>query len=72
MIWEYLIVGGVVCLAVAYLWKVFIRQKGCSCDSCPGAQSTECGSCSVQGGVLDDLREKEHKPADEDSPGSGR
>ncbi|MFP4084984.1 MAG: hypothetical protein ACLFP9_09190 [Desulfonatronovibrio sp.] len=59
MIWEYLAVGAVLVLALVYLWKVFVRQKGCSCASCPGGQSTDCGTCPGQELLLDDFRKKD-------------
>ncbi|MFN2267481.1 MAG: hypothetical protein ABR542_09845, partial [Desulfonatronovibrio sp.] len=59
MIWEYLVLTIAVIWALAYLWKIFIRKKGCSCDSCPGADSLDCGSCSTENHILEDFQEKD-------------
>ncbi|TWI75663.1 attachment p12 family protein [Desulfobotulus alkaliphilus] len=42
MFLEYFILAVVVAWAVFYLWHLFFRKKGCSCDSCPSAQHASC------------------------------
>ncbi|MCW7754855.1 FeoB-associated Cys-rich membrane protein [Desulfobotulus sp. H1] len=42
MFWEYLILIAIVAWAIFYLWHIFFRKKGCSCDSCPSACDTSC------------------------------
>ncbi len=58
MIWEYLVLAVAVICALAYLWKIFIRGKGCTCDSCPVDNSSDCGKCVTQSHVLEDFRKK--------------
>lgn len=42
MLWEYILLAGIVTLAVVYLWRTLFRKKGCSCESCPSAQRSAC------------------------------
>jgi len=61
MIWEYLILAAVLAWAVYYLWRTFLKKKGCSCGTCPSAKQEGCASQD-----LGDLRQ-----CPEDGAGDG-
>lgn len=53
MIWEYLVGGFILAWAVFYLWRLFTKKRGCTCDDCPASQQSCCtGVDSADGTCL--------------------
>lgn len=57
--WEYLLLILLLAWAVFYLWRIFFRKKGCTCDSCPSAENNCCQT--------DNLEDLKQKPCTRDS-----
>lgn len=57
--WDLLLTGGIVFVAVLYLYRVFLVKKGCSCGS------SSCSSASAK-------HVKEEQQVEKDAPGAAR
>ncbi|TYT75178.1 FeoB-associated Cys-rich membrane protein [Desulfobotulus mexicanus] len=63
MFLEYFILTVIVAWAVFYLWHLFFRKKGCSCDSCPSAQNASCTAEKL--GIICPEKNTDQEKADE-------
>ncbi len=51
MFWEYLIVGLMLAWALFYLWRLFAKKRGCSCEECPASQQSCCSGTTTPEGI---------------------
>lgn len=42
MFWEYIVLAAVLGWAVFFLWRTFVRKRGCACGDCPAAKKASC------------------------------